>query len=93
MTTEEVLKKCDTYIKEARKRFKSTVIVSDEVGFGIVPDNRLAREFRELLGKVNQQTAQIAELVFLVTAGLPIQIKSSNFRRKHEKLGTYSRNN
>ena len=75
MSPEEILRKCDICLEEARKRFKSTVVVSDEVGLGIVPENRLAREFREVLGQVNQQTAQLAGLVFLVTAGLPIQIK------------------
>jgi adenosylcobinamide kinase/adenosylcobinamide-phosphate guanylyltransferase len=52
-------------------------IVSNEIGMGIVPDNKLAREFRDLAGLLNQKVAEIADEVYLVTAGIPIKIKSS----------------
>ncbi|MGA3116484.1 MAG: bifunctional adenosylcobinamide kinase/adenosylcobinamide-phosphate guanylyltransferase [Syntrophobacteraceae bacterium] len=51
------------------------VIVSNEVGGGIVPDNSLARKFRDLSGFTNQRLAQICASVFLVTAGLPLRLK------------------
>ncbi len=51
-------------------------IVSNEVGMGIVPDNALAREFRDLAGSLNQKIAELADEVYLVTAGIPIKIKS-----------------
>ncbi len=50
-------------------------IVSNEVGMSIVPENRLAREFRDLAGALNQRVAEIADEVYLVTAGIPIKIK------------------
>jgi adenosylcobinamide kinase/adenosylcobinamide-phosphate guanylyltransferase len=50
-------------------------IVSNEVGMGIVPENRLARQFRDLAGKLNQEIAKIADEVYLVIAGIPIKIK------------------
>jgi len=50
-------------------------IVSNEVGMGIVPDNPLAREFRDLAGSLNQKIAALADEVYLVAAGIPIQIK------------------
>jgi len=50
-------------------------IVSNEVGMGIVPENALARMFRDMAGKLNQQVAQIADEVFLVAAGIPLRIK------------------
>ena len=50
-------------------------IVSNEVGMGIVPENALAREFRDVAGKMNQNVAQIADEVFLVAAGIPVRIK------------------
>jgi len=50
-------------------------IVSNEVGMGIVPDNELARRFRDLAGHLNQQVAGIADEVYLVTAGVPLKIK------------------
>jgi adenosylcobinamide kinase/adenosylcobinamide-phosphate guanylyltransferase len=51
------------------------VLVSNEVGFGIVPDNALARRFRDLQGRLNQRLAARADRVVLLVAGLPIFIK------------------
>lgn len=50
-------------------------IVSNEVGMGIVPDNALARQFRDLAGTLNQKIAGIADEVYLVAAGIPVKIK------------------
>lgn len=56
--------------------FPGTVIfVTNEVGDGIVPDNRLAREFRDIAGLLNQRVAQAADEVYLVVCGLPVEIK------------------
>jgi adenosylcobinamide kinase/adenosylcobinamide-phosphate guanylyltransferase len=51
------------------------VLVSNEVGQGIVPEHALARSFRDLAGAVNQRLAERADRVWLVTAGLPLQLK------------------
>lgn len=51
------------------------IIVTNEVGQGVVPDNKLARQFRQQQGELNQQLAAIADLVVLVTAGLPLTLK------------------
>jgi adenosylcobinamide kinase/adenosylcobinamide-phosphate guanylyltransferase len=53
----------------------SIVIVSNEVGFGIVPDNALAREFRDAQGRLNMQVAAIADRAVLIAAGLPLILK------------------
>ena len=50
-------------------------IVSNELGMGIVPENAMAREFRDLTGFLNQKVAAIADKVYLVTAGIPLKIK------------------
>lgn len=50
-------------------------IVSNEVGMGIVPENELARRFRDMAGFLNQKAAEIANEAYLVTAGIPIKIK------------------
>ncbi|KAF0182812.1 MAG: adenosylcobinamide kinase / adenosylcobinamide-phosphate guanylyltransferase [Nitrospirae bacterium] len=50
-------------------------IVTNEVGMGIVPDNALARKFRDLAGLLNQKVAEVADHVYLVSAGIPIKIK------------------
>lgn len=51
------------------------VLVSNEVGFGIVPDNAQARRFRDLQGRLNQRIAARADRVVLVVAGLPMFVK------------------
>lgn len=51
------------------------VLVTNEVGLGIVPENRLAREFRDAAGLLNQWVAAAAEEVVLAVAGLPVRVK------------------
>lgn len=51
------------------------VLVSNEVGAGIVPDNALARRFRDLQGRLNQDMAALASHVSLVVAGIPLAVK------------------
>jgi len=53
----------------------SFILVSNEVGSGIVPDNALARQYRDALGKANQRLAGAADEVILLTAGLPLKLK------------------
>ncbi len=50
-------------------------LVTNEVGCGIVPDNALARRFRDLTGKLNQQAAEAADAVFWMVFGIPLQVK------------------
>ena len=52
------------------------VLVSNEVGSGIVPDNPLARRFADALGTLNQQVAAAVDRVVLVAAGLPLVLKA-----------------
>tara|TARA_Y100001934_G_C12386593_1_gene796478 strand:- start:16971 stop:17621 length:651 start_codon:yes stop_codon:yes gene_type:complete len=52
------------------------VMVSNEVGLGIIPENALARQFSDYAGKLNQLMAQTAENVFFISAGLPISLKT-----------------
>ncbi len=53
----------------------TVVFVTNEVGAGIVPDNALAREYRDLAGLANQQLAAVADEVYLVVSGIPVNIK------------------
>jgi len=56
------------------------MIVSNEVGLGLVPDNAVGRVYRDLLGAVNRKIVYEADEVFLLVAGLPIEIKSRAVR-------------
>ncbi|GAA5213019.1 bifunctional adenosylcobinamide kinase/adenosylcobinamide-phosphate guanylyltransferase [Corallincola platygyrae] len=58
-----------------QQRQQNTILVSNEVGMGIVPENALGRRFRDEAGRMNQRIAQIAGRVTLVSAGLPLLLK------------------
>lgn len=53
------------------------ILVSNEVGLGIVPDNALARMFRDLAGSTHQRLAASCDEVYFIIAGLPLTLKSS----------------
>jgi adenosylcobinamide kinase / adenosylcobinamide-phosphate guanylyltransferase len=61
-----------TCLKQVEASF---ILVSNEVGLGIVPDNRISRIYRDLLGRANQMLAQSADHVYLMVAGLPLRVK------------------
>jgi adenosylcobinamide kinase / adenosylcobinamide-phosphate guanylyltransferase len=51
------------------------IIVSNEVGTSLVPENAVARLFRDEQGRLNQLVAGVCDAVYLVTAGLPLRLK------------------
>lgn len=53
-------------------------LVSNEVGMGIVPENALARQFRDVAGLINQRMAKAAHRVVMTVAGIEVQIKPGN---------------
>lgn len=62
-------------IAASRASHATWIMVSNEVGLGIVPDNPLARTYRDALGRANQQLAAAADQVFFPVAGLPLRLK------------------
>jgi adenosylcobinamide kinase/adenosylcobinamide-phosphate guanylyltransferase len=66
---------CHELIKALTSARGPIVAVSNEVGLGIVPDNALARAFRDAQGRLNQEVAARADRVVLMAAGLPLTLK------------------
>jgi len=53
------------------------ILIGNEVGWGIVPENALVRNFRDLSGRLNQEIARIADQVILMVAGIPLIVKGN----------------
>ena len=63
-------------IAQTGKRFnKATIVVSNEVGWGVVPPTELGRKFRDIAGKANQVIANYSDKVWLMVCGIPHKIK------------------
>ena len=73
--TGRVLSRIDELIRAAQAADGTTVFVTNEVGTGIVPENRLARLYRDMAGLANQRLAAHADKVYLVTCGLAVDIQ------------------
>ena len=56
----------------------SFIIISNEVGLGLVPGNRMGRLYRDFLGRANQMLAQNADEVYFMVAGIPLRVKPAN---------------
>ena len=65
----------DRLIESIRKADSPVILVSNEVGCGIVPENPLARRFRDIAGRVNQQVASVCSTVFWMVAGIPVPVR------------------
>ena len=62
-------------LKVVDEKDTTFILVTNEVGMGIVPENKLSRIFRDIAGRVNQMLAQAADEVYLCVAGIPVRIK------------------
>ena len=74
----DVVAEIDALIAVLRRIDGPVVLVANEVGLGIVPDNALAREFRDHAGRLNQEIAALADRVVFIAAGLPLVLKDAN---------------
>jgi adenosylcobinamide kinase/adenosylcobinamide-phosphate guanylyltransferase len=72
---EDVEIRCQDVLAACSRHSYSLIIVSNEVGMGIVPDNALSRQYRDLLGRANQAMAIAAGKVVLMVSGIPLHIK------------------
>jgi adenosylcobinamide kinase/adenosylcobinamide-phosphate guanylyltransferase len=71
----EVVSEINGILECTRKPEVSFIIISNEVGLGIVPDNRIGRLYRDHLGRANQMLAAAVDEVLLLVAGIPLRIK------------------
>jgi adenosylcobinamide kinase / adenosylcobinamide-phosphate guanylyltransferase len=62
-------------VKAAARAKAEVVIVTNEVGMAVVPENAMAREFRDIAGRMNQLVASSADEVYLLFAGLPLKLQ------------------
>lgn len=72
-----VARRCREVLVALRKAKCPVLIVSNEVGMGIVPDTKLGRMFRDIAGRFNTELADIADVVVFVVAGLPVKLKGN----------------
>lgn len=75
MEREDALEPFDAFLEGAATLDATVILVSDEVGLGVVPESAAGRRFRDLLGLVNQRAAAAAEEVYLWVAGVGVRIK------------------
>lgn len=71
----DVLEQVNRMVDAALNGSHHVIVVTNEVGLGIVPENRLARVFRDIAGKANEIVAASAEDVYFVVSGIPMKIK------------------
>ena len=70
-----MLERTAAFIASAATLEKTVIVVSNEVGLGIVPDNALSRSYRDALGRVNQTFAAASSEAYLLVSGLELQLK------------------
>ncbi len=83
---EYVLGEIDKLLAAAKNTGKTVVFVTNEVGGGIVPENKVAREYRDLAGWVNQKVADAADAVYLCVCGQAVDVKKLAYRFEDEEV-------
>ena len=78
MQNNDIDKAISSLTNALRTSKASLTLVSDEVGLGIIPENKMARQFRDHIGILNQSMANIADQVIFMVAGLPLNLKGDN---------------
>jgi len=79
----------DLAVMLAQIKTARVILISNEVGLGIVPDNAMARSFRDLAGSAHQRLAEICDDVYFVVAGLPMTLKGGGGNEDGEGNGVH----
>jgi adenosylcobinamide kinase/adenosylcobinamide-phosphate guanylyltransferase len=75
LAEKDVLTEIDNLMAYLKNQQTTLIFVSNEVGMGIVPDNALARSFRDAAGRLNQAVAAASDEAYLLISGLPLRLK------------------
>lgn len=73
----EIYSQVKGFLEKLGSEGKSAILVSNEVGWGVVPEHYLGRLFRDIAGRVNQQVAACCHNVYLVVSGIPLKLKEN----------------
>lgn len=74
-TVEAVVSEIEKLVKIAKDFNSKLIIVTDETGLGVIPENKVARDYRDILGSVNQRVAKMADEVYFVAMGIGVKLK------------------
>lgn len=72
---EDVMSEIEALIKGIRNSNSTVIMITNELGSGVVPETRLGREFRDIAGRANQFIASCSEEVYLTVCGIPMKVK------------------
>lgn len=75
LTEDRMALLAEELVSAAQRHHGCVLMVTNEVGLGIVPENSLARRYRDLVGRCNQYVAAGSDQVYLVSCGIPMQLK------------------
>ncbi len=74
-TSEQIERRIDAFLEALAAPPCDIVLVSNETGMGIVPENAMARQFRDIVGIINQKVASIADEAYFLCSGIPLKLK------------------
>jgi len=81
---DSIIERVEEMARLILKSSHTAIVVSNEVGWGVVPRSKLGRKFRDALGKANQIMAKYARQVYLMVSGMPIKLKGKNYGNSKE---------
>lgn len=70
-----IINEVQRFVEQIKRSNLAVVLVTNEIGSSLVPENKLGRIFRDIQGKINQQLGNVADEVYLVVCGQPLKIK------------------
>ncbi|HHV73224.1 bifunctional adenosylcobinamide kinase/adenosylcobinamide-phosphate guanylyltransferase [Thermoanaerobacterium sp. PSU-2] len=77
---EKISREVDGFIKASKEKDKDVIVVTNEVGMGLVPEYKLGRIFRDISGRMNKKIAENADYVYFMVSGIPLEIKNNSLR-------------